>query len=124
MASDRNQDKWLQRIMGAKASSDPVSGACLDPDTVAAWADGALSTKEIAAAELHASACARCQSLIAAMVRTAPVAVHMPVAWTTGRLVKWLAPLAAAATAVAIWIAVPDRPVTETQRAMVRQEAD
>jgi hypothetical protein len=135
MASERDRDKWLERMLTQPPSSgqggdrtyqtkgsDPLSGSCLDVDTLAAWADGALNKQEIAAAELHASSCARCQSLFAAVVRTAPPLAAARAAWTPARVVRWLAPVAAAATAVVIWVMVPDRPGTELQRA-AREEA-
>ena len=81
VASQR--DTWLERLMRrpaahrsvaqgyGPANSTPGSG-CLDADTLAAWADGALQGKELAAAELHASQCSRCLAVLAAIERTAP----------------------------------------------------
>jgi hypothetical protein len=122
MASDRDPDKWLERMLKHQTPSDPVAGACLDVETLAAWADGRLKSTELAAAELHASGCSRCQSLVAAMARSAPMPQTVRRAWTAGRLVRWVVPVAAAATAVAIWVAVPDRPVSELQRIAPQEE--
>jgi hypothetical protein len=53
------------------------------------------------------------------MERTAP-AVDARHAWTAARLFRWLAPMAAAAAAVVIWVVVPDRPIAPEQPAQVR----
>jgi hypothetical protein len=83
--------------------------ACLDPETLALWVDDGLSAAERAAAERHVADCARCQATLAALVRTAPVLERQRPWWQTLKA-AWLAPVAAAATALAIWIAVPGAP--------------
>jgi hypothetical protein len=105
---EREENGWLAKTL--QHSTESGEG-CLDAETLAAWADGGLSAPAAAAVELHASTCSRCSAMLAAIERTAPAA---PVrdAWTRARLFRWLVPLTAVATAVAIWIAVPDRPVT------------
>ena len=85
-----------------------MSGACLDPETLALWVDDGLSAAERAAAERHVADCARCQATLAALVRTAPVAARRPW-WRLSRAV-WLAPVTAAAAALVIWFAVPASP--------------
>jgi hypothetical protein len=117
MASEREHDKWLARMLrrrSADTSAASTSGICLDAETLAAWADGSLNPQEIAAAEIHASDCARCIALIAAIARTAPPAP----AETRSRssLLRWLVPLTAVATAVAIWVAIPGRQPTPAVR--------
>ena len=75
LASEREQDEWLQRLLRRRAGADPqatASAACLDAQTLAAWADGGLNRQELAAAEMHASSCAKCLALLAAIERTAP----------------------------------------------------
>jgi len=94
----------LRETLAARIAPAPTSG-CIDADTLAAWSDGALGARERAAAESHASSCARCQALLAAMARTAPPAPARR--WWHAPTLKWLAPLAAAATAVVVWITVP-----------------
>ena len=79
--------------------------ACLDAETLAAWSDGALSARERAAAAAHASGCARCQALLAAMVRTTPPAPAR--AWWKTPAFSWLMPIAVGAIAVVVWINVP-----------------
>ena len=86
------------------------AGACLDADTVAAWAENSLTSAERAAAEHHAADCARCQALLAAMARTGPVESPQRSRWVPA-LVRWGLPLTAAA-AVALWVAV-DRGIVE-----------
>jgi Photosynthesis system II assembly factor YCF48 len=95
----------------------PSEGGCLDADTLAAWADNALSAGELAAAQTHAADCARCQAMLAAMVKTAPAT---PVTATFPRRLislRWLVPVTAAATAVLLWTIVPlrDGPVIVRQ---------
>lgn len=107
MGHERDQDGWLGVTLRQSPATAP--DACPDAETLAAWADGGLDAKATASVDLHASACSRCMAVLAAMERTAPAAPARH-AWTPARLFRWLAPLAAAATAVAIWIAVPDRP--------------
>jgi hypothetical protein len=91
---------------------------CLDAETVAAWMDGGLDSAGVAAAEAHASTCERCQALLATVTKTLP-------ATETGRLKAaslgskmgaglwrwWLAPIAATAAAVTIWMVVPQTPM-------------
>ena len=73
----------------------------LTPDDLAAWTDGTLSAAERSVVEAHASDCAHCQAMLAAMARTAPDVRHMP-SWIGS--VRWLVPIAAAAIVVAVWV--------------------
>ena len=72
-----------------------------------------LSAKELAAAELHVAKCPRCLALLAAIERTAPPVAAEP---HQRMWLRWLVPLTAAATAVAIWIAIPQQQVTPVAR--------
>src|SRR5262245_57870901 len=92
----------------------PEGAGCLDAGTVAAWFDGTLNARERAAAEAHASTCARCQALVAAIAVTAPAQTESPRWWQLSA-VKWLVPLAGAAAAVVLWINVERRPVRPAQ---------
>jgi len=98
----------LLRDALSRTAAEP-SSSCIDAAALAAWADGSLRSGERAAIESHAAGCARCQALVAAMVKTAPPA-SPPRAWWTSRI-AWLAPIAAAAAALVVWIAVPQQPV-------------
>ena len=105
---EREQNRWLANTLRQYPAS---ADACLDAETLAAWADGGLGSQAAAAVELHASSCSRCTAVLAAMAGTASgrPPVH---AWTPMRLLRWLVPLTAAATAIALWVVVPNRPVT------------
>lgn len=101
---DSSVERLLPRTLEARAASAPTD-ACLDADTVAAWADNALTPSERAAAEAHAADCARCQALLAAMVTVTPA----PLSTSRWRVpaAGWLIPLTAAAAAAILWVAVP-----------------
>jgi hypothetical protein len=124
VASEREQDKWLERLL-RRAHDAPVrsaSGACLDAETLAAWSDGILAGRALAEAETHASNCERCLSILAAVERTTPIVPPSPRRFA----LRWLVPLAGAATAVALWIAIPGQrviPVAE-EAASVSQPAE
>ena len=80
---------------------------CLDAETLAAWFDGGLSGAALEEVRSHVATCTRCQALVGAIGRTraavpAPQPERNPRWW-----LAWAVPAAAAATAVAIWIAVP-----------------
>lgn len=112
MGHEREQNGWLGATLRQVPATAP--DGCLDAETLAAWADGGLAANAAAAVEAHASSCARCMAVLAAMERTAPAA-RARHAWTSGRVFRWVVPLTAGATAVALWIAVPDRSVTPVQ---------
>jgi hypothetical protein len=116
MAAEHDRDKWLERLLGRRPSRSATtpSDVCLDAETLAAWADMSLTAKALEAAEMHASNCSRCMALLAAIGRTAPPAVTE--SRSRGALFRWLVPLAAAATAVAIWVAIPGRQPTPVAR--------
>jgi hypothetical protein len=84
-----------------------------DAERLAAFADGTLSAAERAAAEAHAADCAQCLQLLAAMARTHEDPPPSPGAWRLPVFVRWAAPLAAAATGVALWVYVLGEPRTE-----------
>jgi hypothetical protein len=112
MGNEGEQDTWLGNTL--RRSPATASDACLDAETLAAWADGGLNAKAASAVELHASNCSRCMAVLATMERTAPAAA-VTETWTLARVFRWVAPLAAAATAVAIWVAVPQRPIAPVE---------
>jgi hypothetical protein len=98
---------------------------CLDAETLAAWFDGGLKGAALEDARTHAAGCERCQMLLGAMGRTraaVPASVAEPAA---RRWLPWAVPLAAAATAIAVWVAIPEQrnvPVT-LPAAPTQQEA-
>src|SRR5262245_46497130 len=96
----------LRRTASRGAAASDPSNRCLDAEMLAAWIDGDLNAADVSAAEAHVSSCARCQAMVAAIVRTTPSTPAVPWyrrAWAIG-----LIPLTAGAAAVAIWIATPD----------------
>ena len=128
MGHEPDRNDWLGTTLRRSDAASP--DACIDAETLAAWADGGLSAQAAAAVESHASSCSRCMAVLAAMERTAPAAVPR-LAWTPARFFRWLVPLTAAATAIAIWVLVPDRqmrsslvlPVENSQTASARVDA-
>jgi len=104
---DVPMDRLLAAALNARAGS-ATDGGCLDAETLAAWADEALDARERASAEAHAADCARCQALLAAMVKTRPPAAEARSWWRVPAF-GWLIPVTVAATALVIWIAVPNR---------------
>ena len=101
--------------MNSGSDRADASNECPDAETLAAWVDRGLAKRAMALVEAHASECARCQALLAAVGQTAPDP-SLPAwqeTWLRGWGLRWLVPLAAtAAAAVILWIVVPngDRP--------------
>jgi hypothetical protein len=92
----------------------PGTGDCLSAETLAAWVDDALDAKQRSLAEAHAASCSKCQATLAALIRTTPDtgAPGAPSAsWWRLPAIGWLVPLAAAATAVLVWVVVPRQAV-------------
>lgn len=82
-------------------------GSCLDAETLAAWIDGSLAGGQLTAAREHLADCVDCQATLAAFARTtSPETVPEPW-WRRGLSARWLVPVAATATVIAIWVAVP-----------------
>ncbi len=118
---DRVLDQALKQARGA-GDGAPVTAACLDAETLAAWVDGGLDASSLAMAEAHASSCARCQALIGTMARIPPAAI----AGTEGRARLWrwwFAPLAAGAAAATLWMVVPSERQSATPAAPVAEVA-
>jgi photosynthesis system II assembly factor YCF48-like protein len=105
---DNDRDRLIERLLpetlrGATAPSD----ACLDAETAAAWADDTLSPRERSTGEAHAAGCARCQALLATLVRTSPpTAAH---SWFRLPTLAWVAPLTAVAAGLIVWTILPPR---------------
>lgn len=102
-------ERALQRSLTREGARP--AGPCPDASTLAAWADRTLSEPVAGLVDGHMSECARCQAVLAAMARmdTHETAAAAPAVapWRRWRL-QWMVPFAAAATAVAIWVASPD----------------
>ena len=109
MNADHDRDRALDQALKAalgRSNDTPISRACLDAETLAAWMDGGLDAQSVAMAEAHASNCARCQALIGTLARATP-AVTASGASPVRLWRWWLAPLAAGAAAVTLWMVVP-----------------
>lgn len=105
-----DRDQAIERLLRQSLKTPPAGATdvCLDAETLAAWADGGLSTEELERAQLHVADCARCQAMVAGLVHSAanaPLPEPAPRRW-----LAWLVPLTAAAAAMAIWVAVPRGP--------------
>lgn len=126
---DRSLDRMLRR--GAAHPGRAAHDDCPDGETLAAFADHGLEAGGSRAVELHIAGCSRCQAITAAMVRadSAASATSEPLAraswWPPNRIVRWLAPAAAAAFAATLWVLVPGQrtPLVErpSERAAVEQ---
>jgi Photosynthesis system II assembly factor YCF48 len=117
--TDRERDAAMERLLRRTLADDdgvPAS-ACLDVETLAAWSDGALTAAERSSAESHAAGCARCEAALAAMIRTS-VTTSSDGAAIAPSLIRrwgaWLLPAMAAATAIALWVAVDRTPAVKT----------
>jgi hypothetical protein len=118
----QDRDSSLERLMRDALSGQlsDVSGTadtsqCLDTDTLAAWAEQTLSTRERTALEAHTADCARCQAMLAAMVRTTPVPVATP--WWRVHMMAWMVPMTAGAAALIVWTMLPARTTFESRQA-------
>jgi hypothetical protein len=108
---DRSLEQWLRH-----AATEPAApaGACIDAETAAAWVDGTLSGNALELTRLHVADCARCQALVATIVRvetSAPAAPARDVRRWRGWL-SWAVPVSVAATAVvaiSIWVSIPPK---------------
>ena len=106
----RSMNDLLREALAARAAASPPT-PCLDAETAAAFADDTLSSHERSTAEAHVADCARCQALLSTLVRITPAAIAR--VWWRRPAVRWIAPLAVAATAVIVWVNVPRRPNIE-----------
>jgi hypothetical protein len=102
---DSSVEHVLRRVLSDSRSSSTQS-PCVDGETLAAWTSGSLHARQAADVERHVADCTRCQAMMAAFVQTEPVAPTRESVWRRWRL-GWLVPLATAATAAALWIALP-----------------
>jgi hypothetical protein len=103
-----DRDKSIELMLRRARSFDAESkNHCLDAETLAALADGMLTSAARREAEAHLADCDRCQALSAVMVRAEVAAGPLHGEGARKRIVGWLVPAAAAATAVALWVLVP-----------------
>ena len=98
---DRSLEQWLRHTPASGAGPDE----CLEPEMLAAWAEGLITGPARATVESHAARCARCQAMLAVMARTAP-APSRALGWFSPKRVMMLGPAVAAMAAVVLWVAV------------------
>jgi hypothetical protein len=111
VANRERRDRAIEQMLRQGIAAPPPSSeasACVDGETLAAWSSHALAAAEARQVEEHLADCARCQSMLAAFVRTEPVAPASAPWWNRTHS-RWLVPLATAATVAAIWVAIPPR---------------
>ena len=113
------RDALRARVSDVSDTAD--TSRCLDTDTLTAWAEQTLSTRERTAVEAHAADCARCQAVLAAMVRTTPVAVAAP--WWRVHMMAWMVPMTAGAAALIVWTMLPARTLLESRQAATQVAA-
>ena len=68
--------------------------------------DGGLTAPELERAQTHVAGCVRCQTMVGTLARIA--AAPAPKIERARNWLAWMAPLAAAAAAVTIWVAIPE----------------
>ena len=119
--ADLDREAWLGPML--RQSPLVTSEGCFDAEILAAWADGALDARKSSLVERHASNCSRCMAMLASVERTRPEVEAPPKrAWAIGPLLRWGVPLTAAATAIAVWVMVPNRSLTRLEPAGARQD--
>ncbi len=104
-----DRDDAIERLLSRRTpQADPaLAGECLDPETLAAWFDQALSPEARREADAHAARCERCQAVLAAMTQAEPVGPGQPGRVLPG--IRWMVPALAVAAALLIWVNVGRR---------------
>lgn len=120
MDQPSTRDAAIASALRHAARTGAVEGDCPDAGLVAAWQEGALPPEAAARMERHTASCTRCRAVLAAMAsmdadtatdRNAAAASAEVSRFAGWRVwLRWLTPIAAAATAVAIWVASPESP--------------
>ena len=113
---NNHRDRTIESLLRRREMDPPQpTDQCVDAESLAAWMEGGLSGEAYAAVEKHAAGCARCQTLLASMARTASDIEVRP--WWRSITAKWLVPVAAIATALVVWISVGRERVPSMQPA-------
>ncbi len=103
--TDRDDPAMDRLLSHALRGTDASGPACLDAETLGAWAEQALPSAAARRVEAHVSSCARCQAMAAAFVRAEPADRDVAVSfWERWRL-HWVGPVAAALAVVTIYVA-------------------
>ncbi|HZB26530.1 MAG TPA: zf-HC2 domain-containing protein [Vicinamibacterales bacterium] len=102
----------------------------LDPERLAAFMEGSITSRERAEIERHAADCPDCMQQLAVMARTAGAGAAPAPASALPQFMRWAVPAAIAATALAVWVNVDDArrerpaPVTAQPPATQVEEKD
>jgi hypothetical protein len=110
---NRDRDRILEDALKheLKSTGMPAGENCVDAETLAAWQDDALKADAAAMVETHLSSCSRCQAMAAAFARSSEALGTTAPTEAPGTFAvwKWLAPLAAGAAAVTVWMVIPEQ---------------
>ena len=119
MNKSRERDESMERLLrqskqAFQVSQTPQDGrvdeACVDAETLAAWAEGGLSGPALELIQAHVADCGRCQTLVGTFARVDTIVPMSAPAHAPRRVAAWFVPLGAAAAAVVavgLWIVVP-----------------
>ncbi len=127
MSKLRERDKSIERLLRqskhpfqvSQVPQDSPAAACVDAETLAAWAEGGLSGPALELVQAHVADCGRCQALVGTFARIDTIVPTPEPARLPRRLAAWLVPLGAAAAAVVavgLWIAMPRNPDVRDSR--------
>jgi hypothetical protein len=118
----RERDQAVEQLLRQSLSrSGSAADACLDAETLAAWADGGLSGGALEMAQSHVADCARCQAMAGALARIDSRIPQVGPERAARPWLAWLVPLTAATAAIAIWVAVPRNPSAPVAPSSVQQ---
>ena len=123
MSTPHTRDRALEHLLRNTPPASADTTPCVDAETMAAWMDGGLDAQTMAATELHLSNCARCQAIVATVVRSEPTAPAVAPWWSRMHL-RWLVPLTAAAAATVLWMVVPTENATVPRQEMTQARAE
>lgn len=127
MAADSDRDQSVDRLLKGALRHDATAagGPCLDAETLAAWADGALPAADVTRVEAHLSTCARCQTVLAVFAKSDTVPAVPVIPFRPRSSMRWWLPLAAGtiAATLLVWTAWPRRASPQPpDQAMARAE--
>ena len=126
MSSQTERDRSTDALLRASLPGLPPgeTSGCLDAETLAAWSERAMPASDAARIDAHLAGCARCQAMLAAFVRTEPVAAAGVPFWQRWPAAKWLVPAATiAGTVVIIAVVMRETAPLQAPAQMARQEA-
>ena len=112
VSHESDRDDAVERLLSASLrrsraiGQTPPAEGCIDAEAAAAWMDGRLTGAERASFERHAASCPRCLDVVVALARTSPSPAIAQPSWRLSRI-GWVVPVAGAAAAVVLWLAVP-----------------